>query len=427
MRSRPALARSAFRSARRRGCRATFSCWSRATSNGSPATRTAITVGVVTVAGKREQGRYALDERDRPPALLQRLFRGEISAAQARPDRRPGRRSAARWRTGAASVFNERILLFDPRRQPDATAQRHLQRRRARDGAPVVRRPGHDGLVGRPLAERGLRQLDADQGGRPAPSGLAGLAQQRAVRSRPRWTWTRAARRTDPAAGRRRERGGGDFDSITYSKGQAFLRMLETYLGADDVPRGHPELHARPRLQQRDHGRLWARACRAPRARRSRPSPAPYTEQPGVPLVVSRGELRDGRAAARMRQERFYSTDPKAARNTGRYRSPTGAGAKEPSGVVLMRQRHDRHRGRAMRRADQTQLRRRGLLSTCTMTWRRRPRSPSRPKRWGRRTGSACSRTTGPCSRPAASGRRYIFDVGRRVADDRQPRRLGSR
>src|SRR3546814_7832428 len=35
-----------------------------------------------------------------------------------------------------------------------------LQHRRARDGAPVVWRPGDDALVGRPVVERGFRLVD---------------------------------------------------------------------------------------------------------------------------------------------------------------------------------------------------------------------------------------------------------------------------
>src|SRR3546814_1076869 len=38
-----------------------------------------------------------------------------------------------------------------------------LGRQRARAGAPVVRRPGDHALVGRPLAQRGLRHLDRSE------------------------------------------------------------------------------------------------------------------------------------------------------------------------------------------------------------------------------------------------------------------------
>jgi len=34
----------------------------------------------------------------------------------------------------------------------------------ARAGAPMVRQPGHHALVERPLAQRGIRQLDGVQG-----------------------------------------------------------------------------------------------------------------------------------------------------------------------------------------------------------------------------------------------------------------------
>ena len=51
--------------------------------------------------------------------------------------------------------------------------------RHPRAGPPVVRQLGHDGLVGRPLAQRGLCHLDGVQDRRPLASGLAGVARLR--------------------------------------------------------------------------------------------------------------------------------------------------------------------------------------------------------------------------------------------------------
>ena len=75
-----------------------------------------------------------------------------------------------------AIFYFERDLLVDPRVATEDDRQDVYRHRRARDGAPVVRRPGDHGLVGRPVAQRGLRLLDGEQGHRPVPSGMEALA-----------------------------------------------------------------------------------------------------------------------------------------------------------------------------------------------------------------------------------------------------------
>ena len=147
-------------------------------------------------------------QRDRAAALLQRLFRREISAAEARPDRRAAR---PRQRHGALGC---RYLPGAPpavrcRGKRGNRAARHLLPHRPRAGAPVVRQSRHHGLVGQPLAQRGLRHLDGSQGDRAFPSAMADLAQQQreAIRHERGCARHRAG---GAAAGGRHERGGGD-------------------------------------------------------------------------------------------------------------------------------------------------------------------------------------------------------------------------
>ncbi len=68
--------------------------------------------------------------------------------------RRDGERRPAHVPRGAAAAGRARVARGAPR-----IGEHH----RARAGAPVVRRPGHDGVVGRPVAERGVRDLDGRQ------------------------------------------------------------------------------------------------------------------------------------------------------------------------------------------------------------------------------------------------------------------------
>ncbi len=111
------------------------------------------------------------------PALVQRVLRHAIPVAEARHDRgawleqllrRHGElgrdllfRAAAAGRPGA----------LEPVRPPG-----RVRGDRARGRAPVVRQPGHDALVGRPLAERRLRLVDGEQDHRCAAPRVEAVA-----------------------------------------------------------------------------------------------------------------------------------------------------------------------------------------------------------------------------------------------------------
>ena len=57
-------------------------------------------------------------------------------------------------------TYYESVLLFDPKNSSDQNAAGYFRRHRARDGASMVWRSRHDGVVGQYLAERGLCFLD---------------------------------------------------------------------------------------------------------------------------------------------------------------------------------------------------------------------------------------------------------------------------
>ena len=103
-------------------------------------------------------------------ALVQRVFRHALSAAQARQCRRPRHQPVLR-RDG--ELGRDLQLREHPagrsRDHQRGAAPVDLRGRRARNRPPMVRRPRHHGLVGRSLAERRLRLLDGDQGDRGAP------------------------------------------------------------------------------------------------------------------------------------------------------------------------------------------------------------------------------------------------------------------
>src|ERR1017187_10409526 len=137
----------------------------------------------------------------------------------------------------------------------------------ARDGAHVVRRPGHHGVVGRPLAERVVRQLGERRRarrGNPVYPGLddihagfegvglpAGPADVEATRFTQAWTkFTQSLKgwayrqdqlpSTHPIAADIPDIAAVEvnFHGITYAKGAAVLKQLVAYVGRDNFLAG---------------------------------------------------------------------------------------------------------------------------------------------------------------------------------------------
>jgi aminopeptidase N len=105
------------------------------------------------------------------------------------------------------------------------------------------------------------------------------------------------------------------FDSISYEKGEAFLRMLEIYLGEDKFREGmrrYIKAHAYSNTTTAD---LWAQ-LEAASGKPVAQIAAQFTEQPGIPLIRVTRACRDGASVVTLRQERFTVNDPAAAKLT---------------------------------------------------------------------------------------------------------------
>ena len=135
----------------------------------------------------------------------------------------------------------------------------------------------------------------------------------------PEWQiWLRAAARAETAMAldarstthpiqqpvRNEHQANDAFDEITYSKGQSFLRMLESYLGEDtfrDGIRRYLTDHAYGNTTTAD---LWA-ALEAASGKPVSRLAAGWTEQPGFPLVHMQLSHEADSATLRISQERF--------------------------------------------------------------------------------------------------------------------------
>jgi aminopeptidase N len=101
------------------------------------------------------------------------------------------------------------------------------------------------------------------------------------------------------------------FDDITYTKGQAVIRMLENYVGEDafrDGIRAYMRKHAYGSTTTAD---LWD-ALQAASGKPVIAIASGFTGQGGVPLVVATSSCTDGVQHVRLRQERFSIRDPAA-------------------------------------------------------------------------------------------------------------------
>ncbi len=113
--------------------------------------------------------------------ILRHVLLDQVSVHQARRRRRAGLRRRRDGKHGRDLLPGNRSA-----RGSQEGVGRHAQEHRvdpgARDGAPVVRRSRDDGLVGRHLAERRVRDVD----GEPSARGVAARLERRPSTRRPR-------------------------------------------------------------------------------------------------------------------------------------------------------------------------------------------------------------------------------------------------
>jgi aminopeptidase N len=296
-----------------------------------------VTVGVVTVAGKREQGRYALASAIDILAYYNDYFGVKYPLPKLDLIAVPGSVGGAMENWGGI-VFNESILLFDPSSSPDAL------------------RRGIFGVLAHEMAHQWFGDLVTMAWWNDLwlNEGFASWMQNKAAdKLHPQWqVWLNNAaskqsamdvdaRHTahpiqQPVADESEAQ--SVFDSITYSKSQAFIRELENYLGAEkfrDGIRHYMTAHSYSNATTAD---LW-QALQAASGKQVASIAAPYTEQPGVPLIVSSAGCVNDRQRLTLHQERFIRRAGAADARAQLWEIPIafGApGAKEPSGVVLL-------------------------------------------------------------------------------------------
>jgi aminopeptidase N len=113
------------------------------------------------------------------------------------------------------------------------------------------------------------------------------------------------------------------FDTITYTKGQAVIRMLENYVGEDAFRAGIRAYMARHAFSNTTTADLWS-ALQVASGKPVTAIASGFTEQGGVPLVVAEGSCVSDSQRVALRQERFTIHDP--APKEQRWRVPVAHG-----------------------------------------------------------------------------------------------------
>ena len=270
-----------------------------------------VAISVVTTTGKRQQGRFALDSA----VALLRYFNDYFGVKYPLPKLDliavPGGFGGAMENWGGITFFESR-LLFDPASSA-AAAQRGIFSILAHEMA-------HQ-WFGNLVTMGWWDNLWLNEG-------FASWMQAKAAEHfHPQWrTWLNGsgqkqfamsldAQRTShpiqqPVANETEAM--AVFDGITYSKGQALIRMLEHYLGEDAFRAGIRKYMADHAYGNTTTADLW-RALEAASGKPVATVAAAFTEQAGLPLVVAEVTCTGEEQRIVLRQDRFTVRDPDAA------------------------------------------------------------------------------------------------------------------
>ncbi len=260
-------------------------------------------LGVFTTPGKREQGRYALDATKKILAYFHEYFGVKYPLPKLDQIAIPSTGAGAMENWGCI-IYNDNTLLYDPAASAQSTKERVFS------------------IIAHEIAHQWFGNLVtmAWWDNLWLNEGFASWMGTKATdHFNADWKmWLRAAgskewaMRLDARATTHpiqmpvpRDTQAVDwFDEITYNKGQAVLRMIESWLGEEafrDGIRGYMKQHAWSNTTTAD---LWNSLEKAS-GKSVRAFAAGWTEQPGFPVVAVSTLPKGGTTAVQFEQERF--------------------------------------------------------------------------------------------------------------------------
>ncbi|MDB5918835.1 MAG: aminopeptidase [Massilia sp.] len=115
------------------------------------------------------------------------------------------------------------------------------------------------------------------------------------------------------------------FDAITYGKGEAFLRMLEAYLGEEPFRRGIRAYMAQHKYSNTTSADLWS-ALEKASGKPVEKLASDWTTQPGFPLITVSQTCEDGKRKVTLSQEQFRLDEPGPATQNRLWNVPLQVG-----------------------------------------------------------------------------------------------------
>lgn len=265
---------------------------------------------VITTEGKKESGRYALESLQKLLPYYDDYFGVKYPLPKLDMIALPGGFSGAMENWGGIT-YNESILLFDPKTSSQGTKEAIFN---------VVAHEVAHQWFGDLVTMAWWDNLWLNEGF------ATWMAFKATDQFNPDWNvWLRAnASKNEAMASDARKtthpvqqpvkdpsEAAAAFDEITYEKGGAVIRMLETYLGEADFKAGMRRYMAAHQYSSTTTADLWESLQQAS----SKPVAAiatSWTEQPGLPVVKVSAACQSTRELA-LTQERFTINDPSPA------------------------------------------------------------------------------------------------------------------
>ena len=264
-------------------------------------------LGIYTVPGKREQGRYALAATRELLPYFERYFGQAFALPKLDQLGVPGTRQGAMEDWGLIS-YREDLLLVDARTPPSG---------KQRVYEVVAHELAHQ-WFGNLVSTASWNEIWLNEA-------FATWMEKKATeRFHPEWQIRLQQRRgldetmdRDAGPATRAIRSGpvveaavsSVFDGITYRKGGAVLSMIEQWLGERRFEQGLRAYMAERRLQPATAGDLWfhmGQAARKPVAEMA----SRWTDQPGMPRIGVDARCDQGRTRVLLSQSRFSLGDP---------------------------------------------------------------------------------------------------------------------
>src|SRR3989442_3179053 len=270
-----------------------------------------IRLGIHTVKGKRERARYAMEATKQIVRYYNDYFGEPYPLAKLDQLAIPGGIPGA-TENGAAIAYNEGRFLYDP-------GEDSLRQQQAAYGI-IAHEIAHQ-WFGNLVTMAWWDNLWLNEGF------ASWMASKATERFNPRWgmrlrdaLWKEPAlaedarRTTHPVQTpvENDTRAMDVFDSITYAKGAAVLRMLEGYLGEDVFRAGVQAYMRAHRFSNTTTADFWHHLSAASGQDIGK-LVAGWTEQPGYPVVKIQQQCENGSAVVTLAQERFTLNDPGAS------------------------------------------------------------------------------------------------------------------